>query len=85
MGVAKYTKGEKGAITDVEYQSGIKIKPVYTPEDLAAVDFDYDKDLGDPGSMGQQMPGCNVGRIRKFRQILNNRFVQANQFFLSKL
>jgi methylmalonyl-CoA mutase N-terminal domain/subunit len=49
MGVAKYVKDKKGAIKDVEYQSGIKIKPVYTPEDLAAVDFDYDKDLGDPG------------------------------------
>ena len=49
MGVAKYVKNKKGAIKDVEYQSGIKIKPVYTPEDLAAVDFDYDKDLGDPG------------------------------------
>ncbi|MBW1865798.1 MAG: methylmalonyl-CoA mutase [Deltaproteobacteria bacterium] len=49
MGVAKYFKDEKGAITEVQYQSGIKIKPVYTPEDLAAVDFDYDKDLGDPG------------------------------------
>jgi len=49
MGVAKYFKDEKGAITEVQYQSGLKIKPVYTPEDLAAVDFDYDKDLGDPG------------------------------------
>ena len=49
MGVAKYFKDEKGAITEVQYQSGIKVKPVYTPEDLAAVDFDYDKDLGDPG------------------------------------
>ena len=45
MGVAKYIKDKKGAIKDVEYQSGIKIKPVYTPEDLAAVDFDYYKDL----------------------------------------
>ena len=34
MGVAKYLKDEKGAITEVEYQSGIKIKPVYTPDDL---------------------------------------------------
>ena len=49
MGVAKYTKDEKGAITDVEYQSGIKIKPIYSPDDLEAVGFDYDKDLGDPG------------------------------------
>jgi len=49
MGVAKYIKDEKGAIKDVEYQSGIKIKPVYTPNDLAATDFDYEKDLGHPG------------------------------------
>jgi methylmalonyl-CoA mutase N-terminal domain/subunit len=49
MGVAKYTKDEKGAITDVEYQSGIKVKPMYSPDDLEAVGFDYDKDLGDPG------------------------------------
>lgn len=49
MGVAKYTKDEKGAITEVEYQSGIKVKPVYTPDDLSAIDFEYEKDLGDPG------------------------------------
>lgn len=49
MGVAKYIKDEKGAIKDVEYQSGIKVKPVYTPNDLAAVGFDYEKDLGHPG------------------------------------
>lgn len=49
MGVAKYIKNDKGAITDVEYQSGIHIKPVYTPEDLEAVGFDYQHDLGDPG------------------------------------
>ncbi len=49
MGVAKYTKDEKGAITEVAYQSGIKVKPVYTPDDLGAVGFDYEKDLGHPG------------------------------------
>jgi len=49
MGVAKYVKDEKGAITEVAYQSGIKVKPVYTPDDLEAAGFDYDKDLGDPG------------------------------------
>jgi len=49
MGVAKYLKDEKGAITEVEYQSGIKVKPVYTPDDLSAIDFEYEKDLGDPG------------------------------------
>jgi methylmalonyl-CoA mutase, N-terminal domain len=49
MGVAKYIKDEKDAIKTVEYQSGIRVKPVYTPEDLDAVGFDYDQDLGDPG------------------------------------
>ena len=34
MGVAKYIKDEKGAIKEVTYQSGIKVKPVYGPEDL---------------------------------------------------
>ncbi len=49
MGVAKYVKNEKDAIEEVIYQSGIRVKPVYTPQDLAEVGFDYEKDLGDPG------------------------------------
>ena len=49
MGVAKYIKNEKDAIEDVIYQSGIHVKPVYTPQDLAEVGFDYEQDLGDPG------------------------------------
>lgn len=49
MGVAKYTKDEKGAIQDVAYQSGIKVKPVYGPEDLEESGFKYDKDLAAPG------------------------------------
>ena len=49
MGVAKYIKDEKDAIKEVIYQSGIKVKPVYTPKDLEAVGFEYGKDLGDPG------------------------------------
>jgi methylmalonyl-CoA mutase N-terminal domain/subunit len=49
MGVAKYIKDEKDAIKEVTYQSGIKIKPVYTPQDLAEAGFDYENDLGDPG------------------------------------
>lgn len=49
MGVAKYIKNEKDGIEEVIYQSGIRIKPVYTPQDLADVGFDYEKDLGDPG------------------------------------
>jgi len=49
MGVAKYIKNEKDAIEEVIYQSGIHVKPVYTPRDLAEVGFDYEQDLADPG------------------------------------
>ena len=49
MGVATYIKDEKDAIEEVILQSGIKVKPAYTPEDLERVGFDYHKDLGDPG------------------------------------
>jgi len=49
MGVAKYIKDERGAIKEVTYQSGIKVKPVYGPEDLKKAGFTYDKDLGSPG------------------------------------
>jgi methylmalonyl-CoA mutase N-terminal domain/subunit len=49
MGVATYIKDEKDAIKEVILQSGIKVKPVYTPEDLERVGFDYHNDLGDPG------------------------------------
>lgn len=49
MGVAKYIKNEKDAVEEVVYQSGIKVKPVYGPQDLARVGFDYETDLGDPG------------------------------------
>ena len=49
MGVATYIKDEKDAIEEVILQSGIKVKPVYTPEDLERVGFKYHKDLGDPG------------------------------------
>ena len=49
MGVAKYIKDEQDGIREVVYQSGIRVKTCYTPEDLAAVEFDYEKDLGDPG------------------------------------
>jgi len=49
MGVARYIKDEKDAIRDVVYQSGIRIKPSYTPRDLEEVGFDYANDLGDPG------------------------------------
>ncbi len=49
MGVATYIKDEKDAIKEVIYQSGIRVKAVYTPEDLIRVGFDYEQDLGDPG------------------------------------
>lgn len=49
MGSATYIKDEKDAIKEVILQSGIKIKPVYTPKDLEEIGFDYQKDLGDPG------------------------------------
>jgi methylmalonyl-CoA mutase N-terminal domain/subunit len=50
MGVAKYQKDKKDGIQEVILQSGIKVKPVYTPEDLAAVGFQYERDLADPGT-----------------------------------
>jgi methylmalonyl-CoA mutase N-terminal domain/subunit len=49
MGVAKYVKNEKDGIEEVIYQSGIRVKPVYTPQDLDEVGFDYENDLADPG------------------------------------
>jgi methylmalonyl-CoA mutase N-terminal domain/subunit len=49
MGVATYIKDEKDAIKEVLLQSGIKVKPVYTPDDLKEIGFDYEKDLGDAG------------------------------------
>ncbi len=49
MGVAKYTKDQKGQITDVLLQSGIHVKPVYGPVDLERIGLSYERDLGDPG------------------------------------
>jgi methylmalonyl-CoA mutase N-terminal domain/subunit len=49
MGVATYIKDEKDAIEEVILQSGIKVKPAYSPEDLERIGFEYHKDLGDPG------------------------------------
>jgi methylmalonyl-CoA mutase N-terminal domain/subunit len=47
MGVATYIKNERGEIEEVTLQSGVKVKPVYGPEDLA--DLKYERDLGNPG------------------------------------
>ncbi len=49
MGVATYIKDDKDTIEEVILQSGIKVKPVYTPEDLERIGFEYHKDIGDPG------------------------------------
>jgi methylmalonyl-CoA mutase N-terminal domain/subunit len=49
MGVATYIKDEKDAIQKVILQSGIEVKPVYRPQDLEEVGFDYGEDLADPG------------------------------------
>lgn len=49
MGVAKYIKDKKDVVEDVILQSGIRIKPVYTPQDLEEVGFEYARDLADPG------------------------------------
>jgi methylmalonyl-CoA mutase, N-terminal domain len=49
MGVATYIKDEKDAIRKVLLQSGIEVKPSYTPEDLERVGFNYETDLGDTG------------------------------------
>ncbi|RPH87483.1 MAG: methylmalonyl-CoA mutase [Desulfobacteraceae bacterium] len=50
MGVAKYVKNKKDGIEEVILQSGISVKPTYTPRDLEAVGFQYDQDLADPGA-----------------------------------
>jgi len=49
MGVAKYVKDQKDAIQEVVYQSGIRVRPSYSPADLEEIGFDYASDLGDPG------------------------------------
>ncbi|NOY45159.1 acyl-CoA mutase large subunit family protein [Deferrisoma camini] len=49
MDVAKYIRDEKDVILDVILPSGIHVKPKYGPEDLEAIGFDYQKDLGEPG------------------------------------
>lgn len=49
MDVARYIKNEKDQIEDVILSSGIHVKPKYGPEDLEAIGFDYEKDLGEPG------------------------------------
>ena len=50
MGVAKYVKNKKDGIEEVILQSGISVKPTYTPQDLEAIGFKYEQDLADPGA-----------------------------------
>jgi methylmalonyl-CoA mutase N-terminal domain/subunit len=49
MDVARYIKNEKDVVEDVILASGIHVKPKYGPEDLEAVGFSYETDLGEPG------------------------------------
>lgn len=49
MAVARYIKDEKDQILDVILESGIHVKPTYSPKDLEAIDFSYEKDVADPG------------------------------------
>jgi methylmalonyl-CoA mutase, N-terminal domain len=50
MGTATYIRDEKDAIQDVILESGIRVNPVYGPDDLSRIGFDYSRDLGDPGT-----------------------------------
>lgn len=49
MAVARYIKDAKDQILDVILESGIHVKPSYSPKDLEAIGFSYDKDVADPG------------------------------------
>jgi methylmalonyl-CoA mutase N-terminal domain/subunit len=49
MAVARYIKDAKDQILDVILESGIHVKPSYSPKDLDATGFSYDKDVADPG------------------------------------
>jgi methylmalonyl-CoA mutase N-terminal domain/subunit len=60
---------DRGNIRDVEVCSGIKIKPVYGPEDVKHLD--YHKDLGEPGEYPFTRgiyPTMYRGRLWTFRQ-----------------
>lgn len=50
MAVARYVKDAKDQILDVILESGIHVKPCYTPEDLNRIGFSYEQDLADPGN-----------------------------------
>ena len=48
MAVPRYIKDERDQILDVILESGIHVKPSYSPEDLERIGFDYEKDVADP-------------------------------------
>jgi len=48
--VARYIHNDKGEVTEVIYPSGIEVKAVYGPQDLERIGFDYERDLGEPGT-----------------------------------
>ncbi len=50
MAVPRYIKDKKDQILDVILESGIHVKPSYTPEDLERIGFNYEKDVADPGT-----------------------------------
>ena len=49
MAVPRYIKDKKDQILDVILESGIHVKPSYTPEDLEHIGFNYEKDVADRG------------------------------------
>jgi len=49
MAVPRYIKDERYQILDVILESGIHVKPSYSPEDLERIGFDYENDVADPG------------------------------------
>ena len=56
MGMAKYIKNEKDEVQEVILQSGIPIKPLYTPKDLEEIGFSHEKDLALPGEYRNLKP-----------------------------
>ena len=64
MGVATYIKDEKDAIQWVILQSGIEVKPVYTPEDLKQLGFDYQPGLDHPPVYGIRYTGGDQRAIQ---------------------
>jgi len=74
-GVAKYVKDKKDAIREVIYQSGIRVKPSYSPRDLEEVGFDYAQDSASrantvhaqPASAGISQPSLDDPSVHRVR------------------